>query len=102
MRRLERVHQQDHAIPGLVLVDLRDQSPEVLGLAMSVQCCLIRPLFNEDKMPGVLLIDEQVVGDAIRFQASFLDQFGLPRADGFNVFGLDKIPGDHFQHLVLP
>jgi hypothetical protein len=88
----ERIHQHDNAIPGLVSIDLRYQPPKVLRLAMSIQRCLIRPLFDEDKVPGVFLIDEQVVSDAIGFQSRLLDKFGVPRANGFNVFGFDRNP----------
>ena len=68
---------------------------------MSIQRRLIWPLFDEDKVPGVFLIDEQVVSDAIRFQSSLLDQFGVLRANGFKVFGFDEILSDDFQHGVL-
>jgi hypothetical protein len=70
-------------------------------LAMSIQRRLIRPLFDEDKVAGVFLIDEQVVSDAIGLQSSLLDQFGIPRANGFNVFGFDEIPSDDFQPASL-
>ena len=69
---------------------------------MSIQRRLIRPLFDEDKVSGVFLIDEQVVSDAVGLQSSLLDQFGVPRANGFNVFGFDEILSDDFQQAVLP
>ena len=48
-------------------VDQGNQAAEVLGCAMGVQRCAIRPLLNEYEVAGILLVDEQVVGDAQRF-----------------------------------
>jgi len=67
----ECVHQQHPAGLGLVLIDLWHQPGEVFGLAMGIECRLIGPLLDKDKVPRVFLIDKQIVGDAQRFLAVF-------------------------------
>jgi len=79
----ERIHQHNNTILRLVTIDLRHQTPKMLRLAMSIQRRLIRPLFDEDKVPRVFLIDEQIVSNAIRFQSSLLDQFGGTTGERF-------------------
>lgn len=39
-----------------MLIDLRHQPGEMLGLAMYIQGGAIRPAFDKNKMPGVLLV----------------------------------------------
>ena len=94
----ERIHQQHFAWLGLVLVYLRHQPGKVFGLAMRVERGLVGPLLNENEVPGVVLIDKQVVGDAQRFLAGFFHQFGVPGTYRVEVFGLDEIFSDDLQH----
>ena len=71
----------------------------MLTLAVSIQSGLIGPLLDKNKMPRILVIHIQVVSDAVRLQAGFFHQLGVPRAHSFKVFVLDEVFGNHFQHV---
>ena len=48
---------------ALVHIDLRHQTPKVLRCAMKIKGLTIWPLFNEDEVPGILIVDEEFMGD---------------------------------------
>lgn len=66
---------------------------------MDIQCVAVRPLLDEDEMPGVLLVDEQFIAEAERLSLRACDQLALQGKHGIHGFGMDEILGDHFQHV---
>ena len=86
----------------MTCVDLRHKPSEVLTLTVGIQRCLIGPLFNEDEMPRVFLINVQVVSNTVGLQTGFFHQFGVPGAHLFEVFRFDEVFSNDFQHVDCP
>ena len=99
---LESVHEQIGSRRPLVLVDQRHQSPEMLGVAVCIQGRPVRPLLDEDEMPRIFLIDVQIVRNAQRLLSGSLDKLSIERGHGIEVFDLDEVLRNHFQHVVVP
>jgi hypothetical protein len=69
---LKRIHQQEGALGPLVAIDHRNQTLEVFGLAVNIQCGSIRLGFDKGKMPRIFLIDKKLIGDTQRLLSGFL------------------------------
>ncbi|MDL2405588.1 hypothetical protein PY650_07910 [Rhizobium calliandrae] len=54
--------------------------------------CSVLPLFHENEMSRVFLVDEQVIDDTA-FLPGLLDQFAIEWQDDFDGFRLDEILG---------
>ena len=98
--RSKGVYQDEGCIFPLVRVDHGNEALKMFGSAVRIQGGPVGPLFDEDEMAGVLLVHEQVVGNAQRFLLRFLDQFAVERADLFEAIRVDEVFCNDFEHEV--
>ncbi|MNE46159.1 hypothetical protein D3C80_1404820 [compost metagenome] len=63
---------------------------------MGVQRGAIGPLLDKNKMPRILMINKQFIGETKWLLPGFLHQFLIQRHHRFNTIELDKIFSNHF------
>ncbi|MOA33035.1 hypothetical protein D3C78_1542930 [compost metagenome] len=86
-------------------IDLGHQPLEMLGGAVRIQSRPVGPLLHEHEVPGILLIDAQLIREAQRLRPGLLHQLPIQGHDLLEAIQPDKILRDDFQHkwpLVQP
>lgn len=74
-----------------VLINQGNKPSEMLAGAVCIECCPVRPLFNENKMPRILLIPVQIISNTQGPFCRGRDEFAVERENGVDALGLDKI-----------
>lgn len=97
---LKRVHQQEGAGQPLVFVDEWYQALEVLGIAVRIQGGAVGPLFNENKVARVFLVDEELIGQAQRLLLGFFHQLTVQGHDDVYALRFDEVLGNDFEHAM--
>lgn len=73
----------------------------MLARAVAIQSSSILPFLDEDEVSRILLVDEQVIGDAALFLTGQFDQLAVERQYDLHSVGLDEILGDDLQRGVI-
>ncbi|MNC58452.1 hypothetical protein D3C75_1081810 [compost metagenome] len=79
-----------------MLIDQRHQPPEVLAGTVCIEGRPVRPLFDKNKVSGILFVPEQIIGNTQGFLSRCRDEFAVERENGVDRFGFDKIFGNDF------